>query len=55
MSFIYVCLFICVAADWADDHNRGLMGNEVQGEGSSNGEIGWGISDHSNTDLQRNV
>ena len=54
MSFIYVCLFIChgVDADWADDHNRGLMDNEVQGEGSSNGEIEWAISDHSHTDLQ---
>jgi hypothetical protein len=38
-------------ADWADDHNRGLLGNEVQGLGSTNGE-GWGISDHSNTELQ---
>ena len=100
-------------ADWADDHNRGLLGNEVspcvcvcvcvcvcacvrvcvcvlplsspslslspappaalpyseravalmrraravqvQGIGSTNGEDGWAISDHSNTELQRNV
>lgn len=49
------CFLTFCNTDWADDHNRGLLGNEIQGVGSTNAEDGWAISDHSNTVLQRNV
>eukprot|EP00290_Baffinella_frigidus_P049159 CAMPEP_0180382942 /NCGR_PEP_ID=MMETSP0989-20121125/27649_1 /TAXON_ID=697907 /ORGANISM="non described non described, Strain CCMP2293" /LENGTH=235 /DNA_ID=CAMNT_0022383121 /DNA_START=87 /DNA_END=795 /DNA_ORIENTATION=+ len=41
--------------DWADSNNEGMMGNKVQGLGSTNSEWSNGISDSAETQLQRNV
>jgi hypothetical protein len=47
-----------LAQHYHGEHNVVLTlenGVQVQGLGDSNSEEGWAISDHSNTELQRNV